>query len=44
MAEITFNVKDIHYEEYLEKIRQALENLGGIEKVYFDLHKKLVKI
>ena len=31
MAEITFNVKDLHYEKCVEKIRQALEDLGGME-------------
>ena len=44
MEERTFNVKDLHCEKCLEKIRQALENLGGMEEVHFDLHKKLIKI
>ena len=44
MAEITFHVNDIHCEKCVEKIRQALENLGGLEEVHFDLNEKLIKI
>ena len=44
MAEITFNVKDLHCEKCVEKIRQALENLGGMEEVHFNLNEKLIKV
>ena len=44
MAEITFHISDIHCEKYVEKIRQALENLGGMEDVHFDLNEKLIII
>ena len=44
MAEITFHISDIHCEKCVEKIRQALENLGGIKEVHFDLNEKLIKI
>ena len=44
MAEITFHINDIHCEKCVEKIRQALENLGGLEEVHFDLDEKLIKI
>ena len=44
MAEIIFQINDIHCEKCVEKIRQALENLGGMEEVHFDLNEKLIKI
>ena len=44
MADITFQINDIHCEKCVEKIRQALENLGGLEEVHFDLDKKVVRI
>ena len=44
MAEITFHINDIHCEKCVEKIRQALENLGGMEEVHFDLNEKLIEI
>jgi len=44
MADIIFQIKDIHCERCIEKIRQALENLGGLEEVYFDLDEKIVRI
>ena len=44
MAEITFHINDIHCEKCVEKIHQALENLGGLEEVHFDLNEKLIKI
>ena len=44
MAEITFHINDIHCEKCVEKIRQALENLGGMEEVHIDLNEKLIKI
>jgi len=44
MAEIIFQINDIHCEKCVEKIRQALENLGGLEEVNFDLDEKIVRI
>jgi len=44
MAEIKFHIKDIHCENCIEKIRQALENVGGIEEVHFELNEKLIKV
>ncbi len=44
MADITFQINDIHCEKCVEKIRQALENLGGLEEVHFDLDEKIVRI
>ena len=44
MADITFQINDIHCEKCVEKIRQALENLGGLEEVHFDLDEKIVSI
>ena len=44
MADITFQINDIHCEKCVEKIRKALENLGGLEEVHFDLDKKIVRI
>jgi len=44
MAEITFHISDIHCEKCLGKIHQALENMGGMEEVHFDLNEKLIKI
>ena len=44
MAEITFHIKDIHCEECVEKIRQAIEHLSGVEDIQIDLNEKLLKI
>ena len=44
MSEITFQINDIHCEKCVEKIRQALENLGGLEEVQFNLDEKIIKI
>jgi len=44
MADITFQITDIHCEKCVEKIRQALENLGGLEEVHFDLDEKIVRV
>ena len=44
IAEITFHINDTHCAKCVEKIRQALENLGGMEEVHFDLNEKLIKI
>ena len=44
MADKIFHINDIHCEKCVEKIRQALENLGGLEEVHFDLDEKIVKI
>ena len=44
MADIIFQINDIHCEKCVEKIRQALENLAGLEEVHFDLDEKIVRI
>ena len=44
MTDIIFQINDIHCEKCVEKIRQALENLGGLEEVHFDLDEKIVRI
>ena len=44
MADIIFQINDIHCKKCVEKIRQALENLGGLEEVHFDLDEKIVRI
>ena len=44
MADIIFQINDIHCEKCVEKIRQAFENLGGLEEVHFDLEEKIVRI
>ena len=44
MADIIFQINDIHCEKCVEKIRQALENLGGLEEINFDLDEKIVRI
>ena len=44
MADIIFQIKDIHCEKCVEKIRKALENLGGLEEVHFDIDEKIVRI
>ena len=44
MAEITFQINDIHCKKCVEKIRQALENLAGLEEVHFNLDEKTIKI
>ena len=44
MADIIFQINDMHCKKCVEKIRQALENLGGLEEVYFDLDEKIVRI
>ena len=44
MAEITFQINDIHCEKCVGKIRQALENLAGLEEVHFNLDEKTIKI
>ena len=43
MAEIIFQINDIHCEKCVEKIRQALENLAGLEEVHFNLDEKTIK-
>ena len=44
MTEITFHINDIHCEKCVEKIRQALENLAGLEEVHINLDEKIIKI
>jgi len=41
---ITFQINDIHCEKCVEKIRQALENLAGLEEVHINLDEKIIKI
>ena len=44
MADIIFQIDDVHCEKCVEKIRKALENLGGLEEVHFDIDAKIVRI
>ena len=44
MADISFHINDIHCEKCVEKIRQALENLAGLEEVHINLDEKIIKI
>ena len=44
MNDIKFQISDIYCEKCVEKIRQALENLAGLEEVHFDLDEKIVRI
>ena len=44
MAEITFHINDIHCEKCVEKIRQALENLAGLEELHINLDEKIIQI
>ena len=44
MADILFHINDIHCEKCVEKIRQALENLAGLEEVNINLDEKTIKI
>ena len=44
MADISFHINDIHCEKCGEKIRQALENLAGLEEVNINLDEKTIKI
>ena len=44
MADISFHINDIHCEKCVEKIRQALENLAGLEEVNINLDEKTIKI
>ena len=44
MADISFHINDIHCKKCVEKIRQALENLAGLEEVHINLDEKTIKI
>ena len=44
MADISFHINDIHCEKCVEKIRQALENLAGLEEVNINLDEKTINI
>ena len=44
MADISFHINDIRCEKCVEKIRQALENLAGLEEVHINLDDKTIKI
>ena len=44
MAEIIFHISDLHCENCIEKIRQAVGHLSGEEDIQIDLNEKLLKI
>ena len=44
MAEVVFQIKDMHCEKCVEKIRKALENVAGLEEMKFDLDNKNIII
>ena len=44
MAEIIFHISDLHCENCIEKIRQAVGHLSGLEDIQIDLNEKLLKI
>ena len=44
MAEIIFHISDLHYENCIEKIRQAVGYLSGVENIQIYLNEKLLKI
>ena len=44
MAELIFRINDIQCEKCIEKIRHALENLPGLEELYFDFEEKILKV
>ena len=44
MAEIIFHISDLHCENCIEKNRQAVGHLNGVEDIQIDLNKKLLKI
>ena len=44
MAEIVFQINDIHCQKCVEKIRKSLENLSGLEEVQINIDEKIVRI
>ena len=44
MAEIIFHISDLHCENCIEKIRQAVGHLSGVEDIQIDMNEKLLKI
>ena len=44
MEEIIFHVSDLHCDNCIEKIRQAVGHLSGLEDIQIDLNEKLLKI
>ena len=44
MAEIIFHISDLHCDNCIEKIRQAVGHLSGVEDIQIDLNEKLLKI
>lgn len=44
MAEIIFHISDLHCENCIEKIQQALGHLSDVEDIQIDLNEKLLKI
>ena len=44
MEEIIFHISDLHCDNCIEKIRQAVGHLSGLEDIQIDLNEKLLKI
>ena len=44
MSETIFYISDLHCENCIEKIRQAVGHLSGVEDIQIDLNEKLLKI
>ena len=44
MAEIIFHISDLHCDNCIEKIRQAVGHLSGVEDIQIVLNEKLLKI
>ena len=44
MEEIIFHISDLHCDNCIEKIRQAVGHLSGVEDIQIDLNEKLLKI
>ena len=44
MAEITFYISDLHCQNCIEKNRQAVGHLSGVEDIQIDFNEKLLKL
>ncbi len=44
MAEIIFHISDLHCENCIEKIKEGVGHLSGVEDIQIDLNEKLLKI
>ena len=44
LAVIIFHISDLHCDNCIEKIRQAVGYLSGVEDIQIDLNEKLLKI